>query len=61
MVAAERPPLTNAALADLVDSQEFYRFPAPLDEYWDLLSQIDYRADYHDHHIIASTTTSLLP
>lgn len=54
MVAAEHPPLTNAALADLVDTSGFYRFPASLTEYWDLLAEADYRADYHDHHIIAT-------
>lgn len=54
MVAAEHLPLTNAALSDLVDGQGFYRVPASLSDYWDLLAEADYRADYYDHHLIAS-------
>lgn len=56
MVAAEHPPLTNAALTDRVDANGFYRFPASLTEYWELLAEVDYRVDYYDHHIIAAVS-----
>jgi Uma2 family endonuclease len=54
MVAETALPLTNLALAGLVDSYGFYRVPATPDEYWTLLADAEYRVDYYDHHIIAS-------
>ncbi len=47
-------PLTNDDLTDCVDADGFYTFPASLDEYWQLLTEATYRADYYDHHIIAT-------
>ena len=54
MVTAERLPLTNDALANLVDADGYYRFPASLTDYWELLADASYRVDYADHHIIAT-------
>ena len=53
MVADVKPPLTNDDLLTLIDAEGFYRFPASLDDYWNLLTEVRYRADYYDHHIIA--------
>jgi Uma2 family endonuclease len=47
-------PLTNADLTELADEDGFYRFPASLDEYWQVLADAEYRADYFDHQIIAT-------
>lgn len=54
MVTSPPIPLTNQALRDRVDQDGFYRFPATLPEYWELLAQADYSVEYHDHHIIAT-------
>lgn len=54
MVAEVKPPLTNDELLALVDANGFYRFPASLDDYWNLLAEAQYRADYYDYHIIAT-------
>ena len=54
MVADVKPPLTNDDLLALIDVEGFYRFPASLDDYWNLLTEAQYRADYYDHHIIAT-------
>jgi Uma2 family endonuclease len=54
MVTVSSFPLTNLALRDLVDAEGFYRFPASLTDYWELLEQADYRADYTDHQVIAT-------
>ncbi len=54
MTTDVKPPLTNDDLLHLVDVEGYYRFPATWDDYWQLVSQAEYRADYYDHHIIAS-------
>lgn len=55
MIAADvKPPLTNDDLLELVDANGFYRFPASLDNYWNLLTEAQYRADYYDYHVIAT-------
>lgn len=54
MVAAAPPPLTNEALADLVDAHGYYRFPASLAEYWELLAEGQYCVEYYDHEIITT-------
>jgi Uma2 family endonuclease len=54
MVAAAPPPLTNEALADLVDAHGYYRFPASLSEYWQLLADAEYCVEYYDHEIITT-------
>ncbi|MFN4255376.1 MAG: Uma2 family endonuclease [Saprospiraceae bacterium] len=54
MEVATKFPLTNEELAEVAGSQWFVRFPASLDEYWALLAEAEYRADYFDHEIIAS-------
>lgn len=55
MLAADvKRPLTNDDLLDLVDADGFYRFPASIDDYWNLLAEAQYRVDYYDHHIIAT-------
>ncbi len=41
-------PLTNLALAPLLDTNGFYRLGASLDEYWYLLAE----AEYADHQLI---------
>lgn len=54
MVADVKPPLTNDELLALINVDGFYRFPASLDDYWNLLAEAQYRAEYYDHHIIAT-------
>lgn len=54
MVAAAPPPLTNDALIDLVDAHGYYRFPASLSEYWELLADAEYSVEYYDHEIITT-------
>lgn len=54
MVAAAPPPLTNEALAYLVDAHGYYRFPASLSEYWELLADAEYSVDYFDDEIITT-------
>ena len=54
MVADVKPPLTKDDLLALINVEGFYRFPASLDDYWNLLTEAQYRADYYDHHIIAT-------
>lgn len=54
MVADVKPPLTNDELLALTNVDGFYRFPASIDDYWNLLTEAQYRADYYDHHIIAT-------
>ena len=54
MVTAAPIPLTNLALADLIDGDGYYRFPASLEEYWNLLADAEYRVDYYDHEIITT-------
>lgn len=40
MLAADvKRPLTNDDLLDLVDADGFYRFPASIDDYWNLLAE----------------------
>lgn len=47
-------PLTNDDLLDLVNEDGYYAFPASLDEYWQLLPDVQYCIDYYDHQIIAT-------
>lgn len=54
LTADIKRPLTNDELLDLVDADGFYHFPASIDDYWNLLAEAQYRADYYDHHIIAT-------
>lgn len=54
MITDVKPPLTNEELMSLVDADGYYRFPATVDEYWNVLEQAQYRTDYYDHHIIAT-------
>lgn len=54
MVAVAPPPLTNDALIDLVDAHGYYRFPASLSEYWELLADAEYSVEYFDHEIITT-------
>ena len=54
MVADVKPPLTNDELLALINVDGFYRFPASLDDYWNLLAEAQYRADYYDHHVTAT-------
>lgn len=46
-------PLTNLELAELGGGKQL-RFPASFEEYWELLAEAEYRADYFDHEIIAT-------
>ena len=45
-------PLTRLELAG-IDGQAPVRFPATFDEYWELLSEAEYRADFYQNEIIA--------
>ncbi len=54
MLADVKFPLTNDDLAPLVDADGFYRFGASPDEYWQILEEATYRADYYDHQIITT-------
>ncbi|MCU0340920.1 MAG: Uma2 family endonuclease [Spirosomaceae bacterium] len=47
-------PTTQQQLAEVVDADGQYRFVATLEEYWQLLGEVQYRADFYDHQIIAS-------
>jgi Uma2 family endonuclease len=54
MLADVKFPLTNDDLAPLVDADGFYRLGASVDDYWQLLEEATYRADYYDHQIITT-------
>lgn len=54
MLAGVKFPLTNDDLAPLLDADGFYRFGASPDEYWQLLEEATYSADYYDHQVIAT-------
>lgn len=54
MVPDVKPPLTNDELLALINVDGFYRFPASIDDYRNLLAEAQYRADYYDYHIIAT-------
>lgn len=53
MSASVKFPVTNEELFGIAKSG-MARFPATLDEYWKLLSEAEYRADYFDQEIIAT-------
>lgn len=53
MSATVKFPLTNQELFDLANG-EVVRFPATPEEYWELVTVAEYRADYFDHEIIAT-------
>jgi Uma2 family endonuclease len=54
MLADIKTPLTNDDLLPLLDADGFYRFGGSLDDYWQLLSEATYQADYYDHQIITT-------
>jgi len=45
-------PLTRSELAD-IGGAGLVRFPATFDEYWDVLQEAEYTADYYKNEIIA--------
>ncbi|TAF96258.1 MAG: Uma2 family endonuclease [Cytophagia bacterium] len=47
-------PRTNQELAELMGADEQFVFSATLAEYWNLLSEVQYRADYFNSQIIAT-------
>jgi len=53
MTTSIKFPLTNQELYDLAQG-EILRFPATFEEYWELLEEAEYRADYYNHEIIAT-------
>ena len=55
MATATKWPLTNQELAEMVDDDGQFRFSATLQEYWELLTEANYRADYFNNQIIATT------
>ncbi|MBK9339031.1 MAG: Uma2 family endonuclease [Lewinellaceae bacterium] len=46
-------PLTNQELYDLAQGA-IVRFPATFEEYWELLEEAEYRADYYNQEIITT-------
>lgn len=50
MSSATKFPLTRAELAE--SGAGLKRFPATFGEYWDVLEQAEYRADFHKNEII---------
>lgn len=50
--ATKRFPLTYQDLTDLA-GQSLIRFPANYDEYWKLIGEAEYRADFYQNEIIA--------
>lgn len=53
MAVAAKFPLTYRELAEFAPGKEVVRFPATFDEYWELLKQAEYRADFYQNEIIA--------
>ncbi len=53
MTTSIKFPLTNQELYDLAQGA-IVRFPASFEEYWELLEEAEYRADYYNHEIIAT-------
>lgn len=53
MTTSIKFPLTNQELYDLAQGA-IVRFPATFEEYWELLEEAEYRADYYNHEIIAT-------
>jgi Uma2 family endonuclease len=53
MTTSIKFPLTNQELYDLAQGA-IVRFPATFEEYWELLEEAGYRADYYNHEIIAT-------
>ena len=55
MATAMKWPITNQELAEIMEKNgPEVRFPATLEEYWELLREAEYRADFYDNQIIAS-------
>lgn len=52
MATTVKFPVTFSELADLAGS-ELARFPSDFDEYWELLEEAEYKADFHHGQIIA--------
>jgi Uma2 family endonuclease len=46
-------PLTRLELVALADGDALLRWPATEEEYWDLLAEAEYKADFYQHEIIA--------
>ena len=53
MTTSIKFPLTNQEVYDLAQGA-IVRFPATFEEYWELLEDAEYRADYYNHEIIAT-------
>ena len=47
-------PTTDIELSELLGKDGTYKFDATWDEYWELLSEVEYNADYYNHQIIAT-------
>lgn len=58
MAVAAKFPLTNLELAEIAKGEGIVRFPATADEYWQLLTQAEYRADFYQNEIIAMSCES---
>ncbi len=54
MLADVKIPRTNDDIMPLLDADGFYRFDGSLDDYWQLITEATYRADYYDHQIITT-------
>lgn len=54
MGAAVKFPLTRRELAD-IGGPGLVRFPATFDEYWELLEEAEYTADFYQNEIIATS------
>ena len=53
MAVAAKFPLTYLELAEFGQGKAIVRFPATMEEYWELLAQAEYRADFYQNEIIA--------
>ncbi len=53
MTTSIKFPLTNQELYDLAQGA-IVRFPATFEEYWELLEEAEYRADYYNQEIITT-------
>ncbi|MBK8923331.1 MAG: Uma2 family endonuclease [Saprospirales bacterium] len=54
MSSAIKFPLTNIELAEAGGDKGPVYFPASFAEYWEVLAEAEYRADYYDRQIIAT-------
>lgn len=58
MAVVTKFPLTYQELAEFAPGKTVVRFPATFDEYWELLMQAEYRADFYQNEIIAMSYES---